>query len=472
MQPLFCTTVKRLGGIAAGLMAALALALPAAAPASVVEVTASSGPAAEEYLEYRASKGEANRVTVNMKGRDVVIVDRGVKRIAIKRTSFGRCRATSARRVVCPGLSIFVILRDGKDTTSFTPGADAAPPEDGDPFDFDEEYEDDEGAVTEVAYVDGGPGDDRLKGTRYDDVIVPGPGADKVFARGGDDAIHADIDGADDHLRGGGGADAAYPSASGPVVVDLVTGLVTSGSDIDSVGGFERVHGGPGTDQLRGSGRSEALYGEGGSDTVDGRGGSDLLFGDSPATAEGKSSLNEVIGGEGDDFIDVRSRNPSPTSTVDCGAGADVFIGEVDDRVDPSCERVAIRIGEGTTSYEELPDFDPAIRAFPTARELDGDPVYEFACRGPSGMTGRCSGTFALESTAPEPVAYGSGSFSAGPGETVAVVVSLNDAGRAALLGRSAPVAVRVSGQDSVMPEGSDAPATRFKFGWQHVLAP
>ena len=455
--------MRRLGVTAGGLLATLALALPAAAPASVVEVSASAGPAAEEYLEYRASKGEANRVQVNMKGRDVVIVDRGVKRIALKRTPFGRCRATSARRVVCPGLSVFLILRDGDDTASFAPGADGSPPKDGDPFAFDEEYEDDEGAVDEATYVDGGAGDDRLKGTVYSDVIVPGPGRDKVFARGGDDEIHDDPDGADDHLRGGGDADALHLTSASPVSVDLAANIATAGAETDSVAGFERVHGSAGPDSLIGSDRSEALYGEGGGDRIDGRGGNDLLFGDSPSTTQGNSSPNDITGGGGDDFIDVRSRNLVTTSPVDCGDGEDVFTGEVDDQVRPSCERVALRFGTGETFYEDPPDFDDRMRAFPVATELDGDPVYEFTC--PKGR-GACSGTIALESIGQQPAPLGSGSFEVPAGQSANVTVNLSAEGRAAMSTARA-VTVRVQGK---IDPGGGRPATAIAFGWQHTV--
>jgi Ca2+-binding RTX toxin-like protein len=330
--------------------------------------------------------------------------------------------------------------------------------------------EDSEGAVEDSTLVDGGPGDDRIVGSRFDDFIVPGSGRDKVFARGGPDWISADADAADDHLRGGGGGDALY-TGSADDAVDLAARTLTSAGQSDSVAGFERVHTGGGADTLRGGDRAEALYGGGGTDTVDGRGGRDLLFGDSPQTSQGESSPNTIIGGDGDDYVDARSRNPVPTTSIECGAGNDIFTGEVDDRPDPSCELVAFRFGSGDTFFEDPPDFDHGMRAFPVAREPDGDPVYALACppanRPPNSG---CSGTIALSDPADPNATYGSAPFAAGPGQTANVAVPLNAAGQAAV-GAGRPVAARVSGE-AAPPPGSGAPSGAFTFGWQHVVGP
>jgi Ca2+-binding RTX toxin-like protein len=445
------------------------MALPAGAAASVVEVTASAGPAAEEYLEYRASTGEANRVSIGFTDDYVVIKDSGVKRIRVARSPFGACRATNPRRVVCPRMSVFSMLRDRDDRIGFVPGADQPEPTGDNPFAFDEEYEDGEGSVEETTYVDAGSGDDRVVGSRFDDAIEPGPGADKVFGRGGPDWVSIDADSAADHIRGGGGADALYTFVESEVV-DLAARTVSAGGETDSVAGFERVNTGPGDDTLRGTDRAEALYGGGGVDTVDGRGGSDALYGDSPATIEGRSSANTIIGGDGDDFIDARSRNPVPATPIDCGAGADVFTGEVDDRPNASCEQVAFRFDNGKI-YEVPPDYDDRLPAFPVAREPDGDPVYAMKCptsgRPPHGG---CSGTVALTSATEAATPYGSAPYNLAPGATGNVPVELNAAGRAAVAAGE-PVAVHISGE-LAPPPNANVPPLAYSFGWQHVIAP
>lgn len=462
--------MRRRGTITAGLIGAI-LALPSAAQGAAVEVTASSGPAAEEYLEFRASRGEGNRVSVNITDRNVVIRDTGAKRIRAERTTFGACRATSRQRVVCPAMSVFVFLRDGNDRISFAPGTEEPESTEGNPFDFAEDYEDSEGAVEDSVFVDGGTGDDRIVGSRFDDFILPGTGRDKVFARGGPDWVNIDGDSANDYVRGGGGADALYTGAEDEIV-DLAAGTLSSAGQSDSVGGFERVHTSGGADTLRGTDRAEALYGGGGVDVVDGRGGRDLLFGDSPQTSDGQSSANTIIGGDGDDFVDARSRNLVPTTSIDCGAGNDVFTGEVDDRPEPSCEQVAFRFGTGATFYEDQPDFTHAMRAFPLRRNDDGNPVYSVTCPPANqGPNSGCGGILTLSSPTDPNTSYsGISEFGGGPGGTGEVVAPLNAAGRAAVAAGQ-PVAVRVDGQTDP-PAGSAAAPTRFVFGWQHVVAP
>jgi hypothetical protein len=67
------------------------------------------------------------------------------------------------------------------------------------------------GADPRGCTITGTPGDDRIKGTRGDDVICAGAGDDRVDGGGGDDAIFGD-DG-DDRLRGGPGDDTLYGDA-------------------------------------------------------------------------------------------------------------------------------------------------------------------------------------------------------------------------------------------------------------------
>ncbi|HEX8745294.1 MAG TPA: hypothetical protein VF712_19365 [Thermoleophilaceae bacterium] len=452
-------------------LALLAIALPARASAATVEVSASSGPAAEEYVLYRASGSERNRVQVQFLRDTIVILDKGVARIGTRRRPFGVCR-TSGRpnRVVCPRFSISVSLKAGDDTITFAPGKDTGEPARTRPFRFAEDYEDTEGSITETAYVHGGSGDDRIQGSQFADFIVPSKGRDKVFARGGGDWVQLEPDGEDDYVRAAGGVDALrFNGSRRPVTVDLAAGTASAADgETDSIAGFERLHGGQADDVLLGTELADAIYGEAGSDRIDGRDGSDLLSGESPSVSGG--SPNQITGGEGDDFVDARSDEPAPTSAVDCGAGSDNVAGETDDRLDGSCELVAFRPPNDRFLYEQ-PDFDLAMRAFPVAREAGGDPVYEFPCPGAKARpNGGCSGAVAL--TSPEGADYGSGAFTATPGQAVNVAVALNGAGKAALAAGT-PVVVRVTA-DLAPPPGSGAGAqpAKLDFGWQQVLAP
>jgi hypothetical protein len=79
---------------------ALLAALPASASAAVVSMSSSSGPAAETYVDYQASKGEANKVVVRKSGRFVFFTDTGAKTLVAKRDKiFGNCVKTAAKTV-------------------------------------------------------------------------------------------------------------------------------------------------------------------------------------------------------------------------------------------------------------------------------------------------------------------------------------------------------------------------------------
>ena len=96
-----------------------------------------------------------------------------------------------------------------------------------------------------AATIVGTPGDDRIRGTNGDDVIVAGRGDDRINGRGGDDLICGRS--GDDRIRGGGGD-------------DRVRGWR----------GEDSVKGGPGDDRLLGGLHDDTLRGNGGDDLLDG----------------------------------------------------------------------------------------------------------------------------------------------------------------------------------------------------------
>lgn len=433
---------------------ALTLVLPATAGASTIEVSASAGPAASEFLQYRASKGEANRVRVLFGKNSVVLVDKSTKRITVKRDQgFGRCRATSRHRVVCPDMPLFASLRDSKDRFSVAPGDRGDAPTSTNPRSYAADYEDTEGAVTVTLFVDAGSGDDSVTGSKYDDTILPGPGRDTVDGRDGPDAIDSEPDGVIDSLDGGGDIDSISFFSSAPVSVDLAAGAGGPAGELDRLAGFERVHGGSGDDDIRGTETTDALYGESGRDHLDGRGGNDMVVGDAPDVTNG--SPNELIGGDGDDVLDTRAEKPAPTSTVACGAGNDSHIGGVDALLDPSCESALLRVGFGTVTDPETEEvlYDDPMKVTPVAKTSDSI-TFEVPC--PKHRNGACTGKLELPD-------YGSADFSLSPGERRSVTVPLNAAGQAAVAG-SSPVAVRLSMDLSPVNQGQFVARTSLGF--------
>ena len=453
-----------------------AAALPAAAVGSTIEVTAGAGPSNNEYIDYVASKGEKNRVRVLIKKNTLVFVDKGTKRIRPKQDfGFGRCKATSPRRVVCPNFPLIASLRDGNDRFSVAPGDKGSPPTATSPLKYAETYEDTEGAIVEALIVDMGTGDDFVSGSRYNDVLIPGRGRDHVEGRGGPDQIYTSSDGSPDSLDGGGDADSVSFNAQDRLTVDLTAGTAIVGGETDTVRGLERVHGGQAADVLRGSERTDALYGEGGADTVDGRGGNDLIVGDSPLTMVG--AANTLVGGEGDDIVDTRVERATPTSTADCGPGTDAFAGGVDTRLGPSCELTIPRLPFGsltTPTEENLFDGSPT-RAVPVAKTPD-TATFDVACPSTDDLNhGGCAVTIALErpptpgSDAP-PEQLGSGNADIEPGAHGNVTVTLNAAGQAAVASGD-PVAVRAAIDLKPLPGSppGTAPA-KLRWGWQADL--
>ena len=441
------------------------LALPATASASTIEVTASSGPSAEEYLEYRTTQGENNRVQVLFARNSVVIVDRGTKRITLKSSPFGRCRATSRQRVVCPSFSLSAYLRGGDDRLSVAPGDEGSAPDSTDPLAYAEDYEDTEGAVVETLWVDGGPGNDTITGSKFNDVFVPGTGADRVEGRDGPDRIYNPLDGQVDSFTGGGGVDAVSFRSEDQLVIDLLTDLGGREGELDKIKRIERAHGGEGRDVLRGSHASDALYGEAGDDHVHGRGGNDLLVGDSPLTTGG--DINLIWGDEGDDLVDTRAGRPR-YSLVDCGPGADRHMGGADTRI-TGCEHSLLRVAFGSLTTPDGEDvlYDDPMKVAPVAKTADSV-TFEVPC--PQRRNAQCKGSVTLESPSSgggTPTQYGVGEFTAPPGSRQNVTVALNAAGQAAVAG-DGPVGVRVHVEFT--PPSPDVLASHADAGWQEDL--
>lgn len=471
-------------------LAALATALsPAAASAATLEHSAGSGPANEEFLVYRAAAGERNRVTVtSTKQGHIAITDPGA-RIKRKKGDFGGCTfSRSGHKATCRGVDYFIdtmfFLGDGNDTLRFkgkiggklgtTPRATAK-----NAFKLADAYEDLEGANPFNAEIRGGPGNDDLGGTNGHDYLSPGPGRDRVDGGRGRDLIEVTPDGQKDVLRGGTDIDDVTAGNNKALTIDLATGTLSAGSDVDTLNSIERAHGGGGNDTLLGTEGSDGLFGGGGNDTIDGLGGPDYLgagLPDPDLGAHGKNGVDTLTGGAGNDVLDGRDNNSglTPTDQLACGDGADQVIGLQDDLVDASCESSAQGIFTGDLYIDQQAYANTISPLQPVARGADGAPTYEMSCAG-GFDNDDCIGRVQLEAppvTGAEksPTVYGtSAQFTIKPQAKANVAVTLNDAGKLALAqpGARASVHVLMGSRAGTSTKGEIA-----EFGWQQVLGP
>jgi Ca2+-binding RTX toxin-like protein len=194
------------------------------------------------------------------------------------------------------------------------------------------------------AKVDLGDGDDRLAAIAIPAFVNGGPGDDRLDARHAAGAQLHGGDGADvllgginqDELTGGAGADAISGGEGFDTVsyTDHATGVSVrlGGSTDDGAPGegdsiaddVERAVGSAGNDVIVGSDRSDQLVGGGGDDRLEGLGGDDqIIGGDAPLdeAPSGPSGADAVFGGDGDgdDELSAAGRG----SRLDGGAGAD-----------------------------------------------------------------------------------------------------------------------------------------------------
>ena len=173
--------------------------------------------------------------------------------------------------------------------------------------------------------IDGGAGSDTSLGLGGDDRICGGFGEDHLFGGRGDDRVAGGqlpedhlVGGAGDDLLDGGGSGYAlvtggdtvsYRDASGPVVVDLLTGQAT-GQGRDTLAGFAAIDGSRFADTLIGGEafNGNAIRGFGGADLIVGYDGESsngdlLLGGRGPDRLRGLGGFDSLGGGPGDDVL-------------------------------------------------------------------------------------------------------------------------------------------------------------------------
>jgi RTX calcium-binding nonapeptide repeat (4 copies) len=278
-------------------MALALIAAPAARASTAEIVTVDVGDRIDvieqEQLIVSAGKGEPNRLRLRARGSGGVEVrDTGARLRA-----GDRCSRKSRHVVVCtPDDVIEVIEVSAGNRNDRVALAKRLP-----------------GDVS----VSGGPGDDRLSGSRDAEGMSGGAGNDRLTGAGGADSLAGGI-GRDvllggpgndtlnagdekraqrDRLDGGPGFDTASWSGSERAVRVRIAGHSLHGG-VDRGRRLEALRGGSGRDRLTGSGAADSLDGGGGGDILSGRGGNDELSpGDTPF------ELDEVRCGRGRDNV-------------------------------------------------------------------------------------------------------------------------------------------------------------------------
>ncbi|HEX8122207.1 MAG TPA: hypothetical protein VF549_13180 [Solirubrobacteraceae bacterium] len=376
------------------LVAAVALlAVPAAAPASVVRVEDSTqtffGPystlAGNEAVHYVADPGEANRllVTYDSGAVTVTVHDDG----ALVRAGES-CRSVDEHTAVC-------VSRPGSNQP-YLQHAEAVL---GDGDDELRTYRPPPNVIGGIAAW-GGPGDDLLDGGDGPDTLDGGGGRDVVLGGGGPDVVtDGDRSGAPgsagpgpDVLDGGAGRDlVSYAQRHAGVFVDLgseYTAGEPSTFDVvrrqgpaegDVLRGVEDVMGGAGDDELHADEGPNWVAAGLGDDVVTGEGGGPPRQREGDRL-EGEGGNDAIAGGDGPDSI---AGGPG-RDTLSCDDGSDSVAepaaGEV---LGPDCEQIGFydpygRSREGGLAFAPHPSFRARDRlAFgigcPSFEEDDGE---------------------------------------------------------------------------------------------------
>jgi Ca2+-binding RTX toxin-like protein len=182
--------------------------------------------------------------------------------------------------------------------------------------------------LTTFEHVEGGSGDDTLRGDAGPNRLEGGPGNDALFGR-------ADAD----EFVGGAGSDIVSHSArTDPVTVDLSLGNGSVAGEFEDYTGIEDLIGGTASDNLTGDGGHNTIDGSGGADVIDGKEGPDLLRGsdgddtlngsEGADTIYGDANVDTADGGPGEDSLRMRDNE---ADSVTCG---DAFDSAIVDPVD------------------------------------------------------------------------------------------------------------------------------------------
>jgi hypothetical protein len=367
-------------------IAALALLLlaPGAARAATVGFEDDDGAA----LVFTAEPGEANDLLMESDGGSLMFRDD-----AAPLSAGESCEPVDAQAVRCdPGVFVEIEVRAG---------------------DGDDRIVNRVRGLAPVLHVqiDGGEGDDVLRGSRVEEGFDGGPGADYVSGGRGRDTLTASQEAAD-----GTGVTVTLDGEAND-------GLPGEGDNVRN--DIEYVTGGPGADTLVGNDFRNHLDGAGGADRVYGGRGPDQLTGGAGADL--------LDGGAGGDRLDALE--PDGAAAPDrlfCDDGWDEAVGDAQDGIPADCEQYSVdgrSHRNRPTAASGTPPGLPAIVA-PTVRVRGRTAILVAGCSESAG----CSGTIQLNAPLPgrrggaagEPATLARGAFTARAGQVVVVRLKLS----------------------------------------------
>lgn len=333
---------RRRGRSALAAAAALAALVIAPASADAAQVTLSGG-----TLTYQAAPGETNTPVLGSFSSRFYVNDAAAT-LAVSGTG---CSRSDLHTISCPdtGVTRLVVnADDGNDSVDLSLNWRGLP-----------------------SQLDGGAGNDTIKG---------GPGVDAVYGGSGDDSIRGN--GGADAMAGGDGIDTVTYAGRSTGVTASLDGLANDGSagEGDSVAtDVENLIGTDFGDTLTGDGADNALKGGGGADQLDGAGGSDTLSGD-----------------DGNDVIAARD---TQVDQVACGLGVDAVMADRIDVAAADCESVELpSLPVVIPPPGQLPPLldVPAITvpAKPVAVSSGGEVPLTVTC--PATATAACAGYVTL----------------------------------------------------------------------------
>jgi len=229
-----------------------------------------------------------------------------------------------------------------------------------------------EGALTGSAriLIDGGIGNDTLRGTMGDDTILGGVGNDSLRGGNGNDTLQGGA--GSDTLDGMGGNDLLLGEDQNDTLIggdgdDTINGgagddSALGGDGNDSIlGSFGRdtLLGDAGNDTLLGGASDDALIGGGGNDFLNGGVGNDTLLGNAGADRITGDDGDDVInGGDGNDTINAGDGH----DTIDAGDGNDgVDAGDGNDVVIGGAGRDTLAGGDGNDTLIGGADADTLL---------------------------------------------------------------------------------------------------------------
>lgn len=218
-------------------------------------------------------------------------------------------------------------------------------------------------ATAYAATIDGGPGNERLRGTNAADTINGNDGNDRIFARQGPDQLSGGN--GRDRIFGGAGDD----TSSGGDGRDRIHG--GAGNDTSSGdAGHDRMSGGRGDDTQNGGAGDDVIFANVGQDTSSGGDGGDVLWAmarKDVAPGPGVDQVGDTLdGGNGNDRFRTRD---GEVDRITCGAGdrdraildqVDVITDATAENPNGSCERVDRRAPRSRGSAEEDANEAPA----------------------------------------------------------------------------------------------------------------